>query len=164
MAVLMKDVAAKLKSVIEKNNLKYKYDEEQQYFSLGFALAETKLSGVEIIIQLMPDMEDQSLCSHIVSHGLVVLKVGEGDKNDVAEFLHRVNYRTIFGCFEFDFDEGEIRYRLTLNCHASMPEQDDFEDLWNSPAYMFERYGNGIIAVCKKLATPKEIYEYIVGN
>ena len=70
----------------------------------------------------------------------------------------------IFGCFELDYDDGEIRFRISLNCNDGLPGPSVLEDLWDLPAMMAERYGNGIIAVSMGMLSAEEAIKRIEGE
>ena len=74
----------------------------------------------------------------------------------MAEFLTRANYGLIVGNFELDFDDGEVRYKTSL----------DVEDAELLPALLahivyanvtnMDRYLPGIVAVLASSQTPAE--------
>ena len=76
----------------------------------------------------------------------------------ISEYLHRANFGLLFGNFEIDYSDGEIRYKLTTDC-------EDVGSLSNLivdrsvaiPCAMFERYGMGIIKLMMGIGTPEEL-------
>ena len=169
--VMMDNVTKGLKNALDEQRTTYKYDEELHTFFLYFGLKKSKLDGVKIVIHIVStleeylDVEIPDMCSHVVSYGLIDFKVDEDKRDDVSEFLHRVNCILPSGCFILDFDTGEICFKLVMNCQENiiwdhlMAWKESFMELWISPAYMFERYGDGIIAVCENTMTPQEAFE-----
>lgn len=75
------------------------------------------------------------------------------DKNDLnsmtrmAEFICRANYGLKNGNFEMDFRDGELRYKVFVDCTGINPSNDIIKTSIYSPALMFERYGGGITDV-----------------
>lgn len=67
--------------------------------------------------------------------------------NRMAEFLCRANFGLKFGNFEFDFDDGEIRYKCYVDCVDGPPAMKTVEHAIMWPAAMFSRYGSGILEI-----------------
>ncbi|MBQ7529958.1 hypothetical protein IJT10_08700 [bacterium] len=85
-----------------------------------------------------------------------------GNEEKVVEFLNRANYGLVNGCFEMDYDDGEIRYRANNNfeCAGEAENIDDdaILSLFHLPLMMFLRYGKGLVNVLFCDADPaKEI-------
>ena len=164
MAVSMEQAVATLRTILEENELRYSYDEENVFFTLNFSLHKTKLSSVRIVLRVVPSRTNPEMCLRLTSHGLIGIKADEESMGEMAEFLHRANYGMIFGCFEFDCDDGEIRFRVSLNCNDGLPGLDAIDDLWALPTMMMERYGNGILAVSMGLLSAEEAIKRIEGE
>ena len=87
----------------------------------------------------------------------ISLNADEDCRPQVAEYITRATYGLRFGNFEMDFRDGEIRYRLTVDC-------EDRTELSESlvmgsiviPMRMLERYGDGLVAVMFGIKTPEE--------
>ncbi len=72
------------------------------------------------------------------------VKAPEEKRGAVAAFLTRANYGLILGSFELDFDDGEIRFKVTAICGAgAVPRRDGAElrygllyvrPLWRGPS------------------------------
>ena len=62
----------------------------------------------------------------------------------VAEYLHRVNYGTQEGNFEFDYQDGEIRYKTYVNFDDVTLSPGVIEDSILIPLFMFEKYGKNL--------------------
>ena len=75
----------------------------------------------------------------------------------IAEFITRINYGLNVGCFEMDFDDGEIRYKI--NCYSSALEADpknEFTRLMLIPITTIEHYARGFLGVMSGFASPEE--------
>jgi len=76
----------------------------------------------------------------------------------ISEYLHRANFGLLFGNFEIDYSDGEVRYKITTDCK-------DISNLTNYmidrsvllPCAMFERYGVGIIKLMMGIGNPEEL-------
>lgn len=164
MAVSMEQAVATLRDLLEENELRYSYDAENVFFTLNFSLHHSKLSSVRIFIRVVPSQKNPNECFRITSFGIIGIKADEDSIAEIAEFLHRANYGMIFGCFELDYGDGEIRFRTAINCVDFLPGPDAIEDLWGLPAMMAERYGNGILAVSMGLLSAEEAIKRIEGE
>ena len=67
---------------------------------------------------------------------------------EIAKFLHLANYGLVVGNFELDPRDGEIRYKVLVDCDGldSLPK-DIVGRALHVPFHMFERFGNGIAAL-----------------
>lgn len=164
MAVSMDQAVATLREILEENGFHYNFDESRMTFTLSFSLGKSKLSSVRILVRVVPSQKNPDVCFRITSLGLIGIKADEDCMAEMAEFLHRANYGMIFGCFEFDYDDGEIRFRISLNCSEGLPGPETIEDLWDMPTMMMDRYGNGILAVTMGLLSAEEAIKRIEGE
>lgn len=97
--------------------------------------------------------------SHFVSYAILNNNVSKEKLNIVSEYLHRANYGLLFGNFEIDYTDGEVRFKLTTEC-------ENVERLSNTqidrsvylPCRMFEVYGNGIF---KSMLTDASLIDLI---
>lgn len=64
--------------------------------------------------------------------------------DQVVEYITRANYGLRIGKFEFDFDDGEIRFQSYLPCLNGIPDMKNIETTVNMPFMMFNFYGNGL--------------------
>ncbi len=164
MAVLMQDVIERLTEIMESQDLSYKfYSEMTPTFSLTFPLRNTKLRSVNIRVHLMPSSPGAEDCAKIVSLGFVGLRADADCVQEVAELLHRINFGTSFGNFDLDFNDGEIRYKMSLNCVDTMPGKDAIEDLWVVPTIMVSRYANSLLEVVMGISSAKDAYDRVHG-
>ncbi|MBR0260751.1 MAG: hypothetical protein IJQ85_03045 [Selenomonadaceae bacterium] len=94
----------------------------------------------------------------LVIHMMIPLNA-DNERAKVAEFLHRANYGLNVGNFDFDFNDGEISYRIALYCGRDefIPptyEQIDFAVVIG--LMMIEKYGNALVKVMFGLVEPEE--------
>ncbi len=91
----------------------------------------------------------------------LVLPIGAGEEAEdlarVNEFLTRANYGMRRGCFEMDFNDGEVGFRISQYCdEGQSPSSDAIEDTLFIGVAMVERYGDAFLKVVYDLATPEE--------
>jgi hypothetical protein len=87
----------------------------------------------------------------------LLLNADENCRDKVGEYLMRCTYGLRFGNFEMDYSDGEIRYRLTVDCEDRESISEGF--LMGNvmiPIRMLERYGDGLAAVIFGFMTPEE--------
>ena len=147
MSVPVSSAVSAVKAMLDSNQWRYDFDENKLMFSLGFNLSKTKLSSVDIKIRILKSHADPSRARLIISHGYIPLSGDEESMQNVGEYLTRANYGLNIGNFEFDYNDGEIRYKVALACIDELPSLDSLEDLCGTPVSMFNRYGRGLLAV-----------------
>lgn len=83
-----------------------------------------------------------------------------GHEEKIVEFFTRANYGLVNGCFEMDYEDGEMRYRAYNNfeCAGDVEniDEDDILSIFHLPMIMFLRYGKGLINVLFRDADPAE--------
>ena len=88
------------------------------------------------------------------------LSAEEDCRAAIAEYFTRVNYGMIFGKFEMDYEDGELRYTLSMDCEDRTGLSDS---LMRSVIYMsrdmIEKYGDGLAAVMYGFMTPAQACE-----
>lgn len=85
-----------------------------------------------------------------VVYGMCSVGVDRDDREmmaQMAEFICRANYSLINGCFEFDFTDGEIRYRSCIDCAEVIPSQKVIKHSVQYIALIYERYLSGILDI-----------------
>ena len=65
----------------------------------------------------------------------------------MAEFVCRANFGLKNGGFEFDFTDGELRYKCYVPCDDRTPSQEMIREGITVPAAMLRRYAPGILGV-----------------
>ncbi len=156
MSVSMRKAVAAVKDLFESNNYRYSYDEGENKIHAKFNLSKTKLGEVDIFIRIRPSSSDADNARLIISHGQISL---HGDKDCMAglcEYITRANYGLNIGNFEMDHSDGELRYKVSINCVDALPGEDALEDLITIPVTMFNKYGNGMLAVSMGMVSPAD--------
>lgn len=144
--VLLREV----KDYLDKNDWHYTFDEERGLFRCGVNL-KGKLSSCRLIIDVKEKV--------ILNYAAIDMRADEGVRDKVAEFITRANYGLTFGNFEMDFNDGEIRYKMTVDCENQIPGYDVLDRMVALPPLMFQRYGDGLLAVMFGFSDPKTAVE-----
>jgi hypothetical protein len=74
----------------------------------------------------------------------------------MAEFITRANYGLPMGCFEMEFDEGEVRLRTSVNLESERLSLGLLRPLFYANNAIMDRYFKGITLVLNGKAVTKE--------
>lgn len=74
----------------------------------------------------------------------------------VQEFLTRANFGLKFGNFEFDYDDGEIRFKTSVQFEGDFDFTPMIEECISLNIATFDRYLSGILQVIFTDISPKE--------
>ena len=98
---------------------------------------------------------------------LIAIKADEENRPAVAEYLLRANYGMKTGGFDFDFNDGEISYRVSTYCgdeNFVPPTHEQIDHAIKLCAAMTQRYGDGLLKVLYGLQTPKEAIQEVESD
>lgn len=74
-------------------------------------------------------------------------KIDEENRLKIAEYICRLNYARLgVGVLQIDVNDGEIRYRYTLDCEG-VPAEALLERSQQYPADVYGWAGDGLLAV-----------------
>lgn len=157
-----RDTTAEIRAAVEKffevDNVKYEPFDERDVASAIYSV-DAKFGHATVFFRAYEDK--------LVLRMVIPLNADEKERSKVAEFLLRANYGLKVGCFDFDFDDGEISYRIALYCGedefiAPTYEQIDFAVVVG--LLMIEKYGNALVKVMFGLLEPQEAVESAEEN
>lgn len=131
-------IANKLISHMEEQQYRYEFDREKGLIRLNFNIKST-LSRVRFVI----DIRDH----HFITYGCIDMSVKEERRKEVAEYITRANCGLVFGNFELDMRDGEIRYKCTVDCDHCLLSGEMIERSLNVPILMYQRYGDDLLKV-----------------
>ncbi|MEM9544023.1 MAG: YbjN domain-containing protein [Cyanobacteria bacterium P01_E01_bin.42] len=98
-----------------------------------------------------------------VFYSVYPINVPESKCFAIAEFLTRANYGMIIGNFELDFNDGEIRYKTSMNVEDNNLSSTSIKKLVYANVTMMEEYLPGIMSVIYGEKTPREAIAQIEG-
>lgn len=136
----------------DKLGWKYKVDEPNNTVILGM-----NMECVESCMLVARALDENSF----VMYTVFPIKAPEDKRAQVSEYLSRANYGLYHGNFEIDFDDGEIRYKMTAITGGNKLDQDNLARISTLGFSMVDRYGPGILAVLYNGAEPKDAVEEI---
>jgi hypothetical protein len=94
---------------------------------------------------------EQFLC-----YVLAPIKAPEEVRPAVAEYLTRANYGLYIGNFEFDYSDGEIRYKSSLDFENATLTADLIRNTLYPALQMMDRYLPGLMKVAYGGAVPEQ--------
>ena len=132
-------IADAVRDWLDGDDWRYEYDAEKHLITMGINL-KSKIKSGKFFIDFKHTGYLVYLCAPI-----------NGDKEDngeIIKYLTMANYGLINGNFEFDVNDGEIRYKSYVNCDGleSLPQEIIRSSIYVGCA-MMDRYGDGIAAL-----------------
>jgi len=88
----------------------------------------------------------------------------EGRRMAVAEFLTRANYGLFIGNFELDMDDGEVRYKTSIDVEGDRLSPAMVKPLVYANVLMMDRYLPGIMSVIFGNVAPEEAVAKVEGT
>jgi len=74
----------------------------------------------------------------------------------MADYIARVNYALLLGCFEQNADTGDLRFRISLPLAGSELSRQQLRDIIATSIYTVDRYYSGVMMLIYRNATPIE--------
>ncbi|NJN85625.1 MAG: YbjN domain-containing protein [Leptolyngbyaceae cyanobacterium SL_7_1] len=99
--------------------------------------------------------------SQFIFYSICPISAPEDSRSPIAEFLTRANSGIILGNFELDFEDGEIRYKTSIDVTDDFLSQALIKQLVYANVSMMDEYLPGIQAVIAGEATPLEAIQAI---
>ena len=90
--------------------------------------------------------------------------VPEDKRVDVAEFITRANYGLVIGNFEMDFDDGEVRCKVSVDVEGGELTSKMIENVLGANLTTMDRYFRGFMAVIYGDVEPSEAIADIEGG
>ena len=147
------DIAGEIRGFLIDDDWKFDFDEEKGIFRFGVNI-DGKMKHVNYFVPVRDD-------SYIV-YAISPVSADSDDPqvmNAITEFVSRANYGLRNGNFEVDMRDGEIRYKVFVDCDGVIPSKEVIRGSIIIPAMMFERYSPGILDVIFKGSSAAEAIE-----
>jgi hypothetical protein len=91
----------------------------------------------------------------IVVYSICPLRVSEEKRPTMAEFITRANYGLVIGNFEMDYEDGELRYKTSLDFEDAEVTTELLRHIVYANVTTLDRYLPGILAVLAGGQTPE---------
>jgi hypothetical protein len=99
----------------------------------------------------------------LVFYSVCPVAAPEERRPTMAEFLTRANYGLAIGNFEMDWNDGEIRYKTSIDVEGDRLSVALVGQLVYANVLAMDRYLPGIVAVIESQASPAEAIAHIEG-
>ena len=138
------EIARAVDAFLTADDWRYTFNEEAGMFRFGMQY-DGKLQKVDFLIRIRDEF--------FVVYAYPPL-TAKDCLPEMAEFIARANYGLQNGCFELDFEDGEIRFRTFVDCDGQLPAESVIRNSVYTAVTMMRRYGDGIAAVLFGAQTP----------
>ena len=155
---MLKTIEDKIRENLDARGWKYSFNEELGYFAFGVRIPKP-VKRLDYIVAIEGD-------SFTVMARLPI----DADCSDelqmekMKEFLHKANWGMKMGCFEFDTSDGEIRFKVHVDCVDLVPSKAMIDNAIDSPAKTVAFYGEGIIGIIYKGFSSEDAIEHTEGE
>lgn len=85
--------------------------------------------------------------AQLACHSICPLAAAADKRPALAEFLTRANFGLVIGNFELDFDDGEVRFKTSVDLDGLDPSPPLVRSLVVANVAAMDRYLPGIVAV-----------------
>jgi len=131
------EIAEKIRDFLQEDDWKFSFDEVKGVFKFGLRI-HSKLRKLSYIVDVKED--------EYIVYGMLPIAADEDDPEmmaQVSEYVNRANYGLKNGCFELDFDDGEIRFKIYVDCDDQLPGRQVIRNSIYCTAAMVDRYADG---------------------
>lgn len=131
-------IADRINAVFKQLDWRFRFDHEHGIFRTGVSI-----DGPITDIQIFIDVREDDFLVIGISPIRPDIKKPEMMAR-MAEFIARANYGLKNGCFELDYQDGEIRYRCYVDCDGVLPSDEVIIHCIFITQAMIKRYASGI--------------------
>lgn len=97
-------------------------------------------------------------------YSILPVHVPESKRHEANEFIARANYGLMLGNYEIDMNDGEVRFKTSVDAEGGELTKPMIDNLLRSNLISMDRYFPGMMAVLYSDRSPAEIYEDIANN
>ncbi len=146
-----KSLFERVAGYLDTNDWHYTTDTEKRYFSMGCRIKE---ASVRITI----DVFESDDWRRLLTFSTYPVMIPEHRRGAVIEALTRINYQLIYGNFEMDLADGEVRFRTVVETEK---ELDDpmIERVLNANLNAADRYFAALMTITYGNASPDTVID-----
>lgn len=93
--------------------------------------------------------------SQVLSYVCTPNNAPDTKRDSVAEFITRANYGMNLGNFELDYEDGEVRFKTSVDVEGGELTETMLRNLLTAGLTLTERYYRGLMAVMFSNSEPK---------
>ena len=136
---------------LDANDWHYKTESEKNYISMGCRIKE---ASVRVIIDVFESEEWR----RVMTFSIYPIFVPENRRPAVLEAMNRINHVLVYGNFEMDPADGEIRFRTSVESDTDIPESM-MERVLNGNLAGSDKHFGALMAVAFGGASPEGVKE-----
>lgn len=145
------EIAKSINSYLIDDDWVYSFDEKLGLFVFTLNGFDSVFSKLEYQVLVGEDHYIVRACFPLNASYDNQRKIGK-----IAEMVCRMNYGLKNGSFDLDFSDGEISYRVYVDCDRLPLSNSRIADSILLPSLRFEQYGDAILSVLSGIASPEE--------
>ncbi len=126
---------------------RYQLDPERELLRFG---VNCDNGSYEVILHVVPEID------LVKCFALYPVRVPEPNRAAAAEYLTRANYGLLFGNFEMDYSDGEVRFRTSMNTDDVAINSVVARHLVQQNVTTADRYFQGLLRVLYGNVAPIE--------
>jgi len=92
----------------------------------------------------------------VACYGLLPVQVDAGQRLKVAEAIVRINQGLRIGCFDLDFDDGEVRFRVGCDVAGGALTRQMALTMFGAVSEAIDRYGPALMSVIFGQVSPED--------
>lgn len=147
-----KAIARVITDFLDDDDWNYTLDEEKEIIRMNLNI-KSKMKKVSIMVDLRDDK--------YLLFMTYPLSCDKEDQVEMASLINMVNYSLMFGCFEMDTRDGEIRFRMSVDCDNLLPSREVVKHSIYRAAASCQKYGNAFVQVIMGMATAEEAFKAV---
>ena len=136
---------------LDANDWHYTADTEKGFFSMGCRI---KDASVRIVI----DVFEADDWRRLLTFSTYPVMVPEHRRSAVIEALTRINYQLIYGSFEMDLADGEIRFRTVVEAEKDLDDAM-IDRVLNANLNAADRYFAALMTITYGNASPATVID-----
>ncbi len=115
------------------------------------------MQGHKVDFQVVIDVKENEKV--ILVYSIFSIYATEDKKLIVSELVNRLNYGLVLGNFEFDFTNGEIRFKNSCECKGIELSYEFLDNLMMSCIVTLDRASKCLVDVLVNGANPEQAYK-----
>lgn len=148
-----KEIAASICGFLDEDGWPYSFEEDGGRFHFGVNL-KNNIENATYEIDVKDDMYIVYLQSPIG-----VIAGDEETMKEMKDFFIRTNYDLLYGSFDLNVFNGNIRFKFSIECSDGKPSNAVVCHSIVKPAMTFDKFANGIISLIYSGATANQAIE-----
>lgn len=125
---------------------------EQTVLQLGFESETNEWNCYARIIEEDDQFAFYSLCPR---------EAPAARRHAVAEYITRASYNLIMGSFEMDFEDGEVRFKTSIDVEGSQIDPALIRNVVYANVFIMDRYLPGLLTVIETNQSPAGVLRAI---